>query len=63
MIGTIIINDKPYHSEEMYDDGGNIIDERPILVDGEMVPKHKCICCAYGPSECICGAWDEPLPV
>lgn len=58
----MIIDGKSYHSEEIYGDDGNIVDERPILVDGEMVPKYECLCCAYGSYECICGAWDEPLP-
>lgn len=28
---------------------------------GEEVSKpKKCKCAAYGPDECVCGAWDEP---
>jgi len=27
--------------------------------DGDMIPSTKCICSAYEPSECWCGAWDD----
>lgn len=62
MIGTITVGNIPYHSEEDYDEEGNVIGEHLILDEkGKPVKKWECLCCAYGPSECICGAWDEPI--
>lgn len=27
--------------------------------DGEPIPNTICLCHAYEPNECICGAWDD----
>lgn len=43
-----------YHKDE-YDK--YILDEY-----GEKIPNYICICAAYSDVECVCGAWDIPLP-
>lgn len=40
-----------YHTQY---DGSLILDE-----NGEPIPKTVCICAAWEPSECCCGAWDD----
>jgi len=35
-------------------DGELILDE-----EGEPIPTDICLCHAYEPSECCCGAWDD----
>lgn len=35
-------------------DGNIILDE-----DGEPIPTTICICHAFEPNECVCGAWDN----
>lgn len=36
-----------------------------VLVDpegGEPIPYHICICFARDSADCVCGAWDYPIP-
>lgn len=35
-------------------DGKYILDE-----NGEKIPLTSCICHAFEPNECVCGAWDD----
>lgn len=54
MLQIIEIDGKEYHAD---DDGIVILDE-----DGDPIPSHVCICHAYSDTECVCSAWDRPLP-
>ena len=54
MLQIIEIDGKEYHAD---DDGIVILDE-----DGDPIPSHVCICHAYSDMECVCSAWDRPLP-
>lgn len=57
-MGTICIDGEMYHT------GSSIDEENSPLLDenGDPIPKHICLCCAYSPNECICGAWDLTIP-
>lgn len=49
-----------YHTRDYYDEEGNIVRTELILdCDGEPIPKSVCLCHAYEPNECCCGAWDD----
>lgn len=43
-----------YHQDVL---GNLILDE-----NGEPIPDWRCICNAWAGIECVCGAWDKPLP-
>lgn len=43
--------DLEYHTDY---EGKLVVDE-----NGEPIPIHICLCAAHGPSECVCGAWDD----
>ena len=56
----IEIDDELYHAQTVYDDDGNVIGEELILdEDGRPIPAKICLCHAYEPNECCCGAWDD----
>lgn len=49
-----------FHTRPVYDEAGNEIGSELILDEGgEPIPKTICICCAYEPNECVCGAWAD----
>ena len=29
---------------------------------GDLIHNYQCVCSAFSASECVCGAWDIPLP-
>ena len=47
------VNGQMYH----FRDGQPLLDE-----SGQMIECYICLCAAYAPEECSCGAWDWPLP-
>lgn len=60
-MGKIEIDGCWYHAQYVYDDDdGTVIGLDPILdEEGDLIPTTECICHAYEPSECCCGAWDD----
>ncbi len=50
----VYVDDVAYHAD---DDGELLLDEHD-----EPIPSYVCICSAFGPHECVCGAWDRPIP-
>ena len=60
-IGTMTVDGVDYHSRVMYNDDGSVIGEE-LIIDpdtDEPIPKTICLCHAYEPVECCCGAWDD----
>lgn len=57
-MGTILINGELYHTDP------NLDEENSPLLDenGDPIPKYVCLCCAHSSYECVCGAWDVPVP-
>jgi len=49
-----------FHIRQSIDDDGNLIGAEYVLdEDGERIPKTVCMCHAFEPNECCCGAWDD----
>ena len=52
--------DPSFHTHPILDDDGNVVGEEYVLdEDGKPIPKTICLCNAYEPNECCCGAWDD----
>ena len=57
------MDDVEFHTQPVFDDDGNKIGTELVLdEDGEPIPMTTCICHAYEPNECVCGAWDDVDP-
>jgi hypothetical protein len=60
MIDKLEVDGVWYHASEVWEDGkptgvlGLVRDE-----DDHPIPATQCICYAYEPAECVCGAWDD----
>jgi len=51
--------DPGFHIQNILNDYGEIVRQEYVLdEDGEVIPTTMCICHAYEPNECCCGAWD-----
>jgi hypothetical protein len=60
MLTHVEIDGELYHAQYEYDDDGNIVDTRLITdEDDQPIRSTICICHAFEPNECSCGAWDE----
>lgn len=49
------------HAQLQLDDYGNSTEKYQLVLDedGNPIPSSVCICNAFEPNECICGAWDD----
>lgn len=51
MSRRVMVEGEWYHAN----DEGELLREE----DGSLIPASICLCFAHGPSECVCGAWDD----
>ena len=54
-------NGGKYHAQLQLDDDGNSTGKYQLILDedDDPIPANVCICHAFEPNECICGAWDD----
>lgn len=57
----IKIKETWYHAREIYGEDDEPTGELELILDenGQPIPATVCLCHAYGPLECSCGAWDD----
>ena len=61
MLTTIEIDGAWYHAQLILTENGDATDEYELILDesGYPISAKTCICHAFEPTECICGAWDD----
>lgn len=61
MLTTVDIDGDWYHAQPILTEDGDATGEYELILDesGDPISAKKCICHAFEPNECICGAWDD----
>ena len=64
MLTTVEIDGARYHAQPILTEDGDATGEYELILDesGDPISAKTCICHAYEPNECICGAWDDVSP-
>ena len=64
MLTTVDIDGDWYHAQPILTEDGDATGEYELILDesGDPISAKTCICHAFEPNECICGAWDDVNP-
>ena len=64
MLTTVDIDGDWYHAQPILTEDGDTTGEYELILDesGDPISAKTCICHAFEPNECICGAWDDVRP-